>query len=208
MRKNADHADMSARWITGLLLAMSIGLFAARGIDIYTTPASSAANQTDLSSVVESLVGAGHVRISDTGNGDIIVLLNGPENEIDDALSNRITKLIKAAEPNRAITLEQFPFAEGTTPTPSMVDTAELIALAIFAGLTAWLGLTSLRQSTTTESMSEPSQHHVPRQMPIERPPQPPLRANIDEAANLARRKPAHAAAVIREWLHERGESI
>lgn len=201
------------RLLAGLVLGLCLVALGLRALALFTVPQDRAAT-SELTRLAETLTGPGLARVIDTGSGSLVILIDGPETQIEPALSARLTRLVGAASPDRDINIDQFPFARGVTNRPSAIALGELAALGLAASLAAWLVLTLHASTATPADMIRsrlattmtPLRQHAPE------PDAPAGRRGgqaraTDRAADLAAKNPARAAAVIRGWLREKGET-
>jgi hypothetical protein len=199
------------RLLATLACALALGLLAWRGAGLLTQPGPPAAAspaEAALADVLSPVAGPGLSRVSLSWNaegGRTLLLL------IDESATPRLGDLQRiapvaaglSAEKGDRLVIETVTFANGLPGRPGLAAWAELAGLAalvLLAGLITHLsGRSAPVPAPATEILSAP----VP--MPAERPREPvrairPVPA-AEPAAEIARRDPARAAAVVRGWM-------
>ncbi len=199
------------RLLATLACALALGLLAWRGTGLLTQPGPPAAAspaEAALADVLSPVAGRGLSRVSLSWNaegGRTLLLL------IDESATPRLGDLQRiapvaaglSAEKGDRLVIETVTFATGLPGRPGLAAWAELAGLAalvLLAGLITHLsGRSAPVPAPATQILSAP----VP--MPAERPREPvrairPVPA-AEPAAEIARRDPARAAAVVRGWM-------
>ncbi|MBI1400861.1 hypothetical protein [Hyphomonas sp.] len=215
--KTADTAQAGLlRPLALLACALALGLLAWRGAALLTGPGAPVAAtpaEAALADILTPIAGPGLARISVAYNAEggrtLLVLL-------DDAAAPRIPELQRIAPiaagliPERGdkLVIETVAFAGGL---PGRPDMAAWIELAALAGLGLIGGALAVLARTPAPVAAAPSQI-LPAQQPVERPrealrAQRPVAVSTDAAADLARRDPARAAAVVRGWMTAKDET-
>lgn len=215
--KTADTAQAGLlRPLALLACALALGLLAWRGAALLTGPGAPVAAtpaEAALADILTPVAGPGLARVSVAYNAEggrtVLVLL-------DDAAAPRITELQRIAPiaagliPERGdkLVIETVAFAGGL---PGRPDMAAWIELAALAGLALIGGALAVLARTPAPVAAGPSQI-LPAPQPVERPrealrAQRPVAVSTDAAADLARRDPARAAAVVRGWMTAKDET-
>lgn len=199
------------RLLAALACALALGLLAWRGAGLLTQPGPSAAAspaEAALADVLSPVAGPGLSRVSLSWNaegGRTLLLL------IDESAAPRLGDLQRiapvaaglSAEKGDRLVIETVTFATGLPGRPGLAAWAELIGLAVLvllAGLITHLsGRSAPAAAPATQILSAPAP------MSAERPREPvrtirPVPA-AEPAAEIARRDPAKAAAVVRGWM-------
>ena len=199
-------ATPSTRAVALAACVVALGLLAWRGSAVLTrapaSPGPLSQTEASLLSVAEALAGQGHVRVSVTrqsGKAQQVLVLLDENAPVEDAV---LSGVVASAAGTGTVDLQRVAFAPGISGAPKPSDWAELSLLALLAGLAGWLGFRAPgaeAQSAPVEVMRET----LPvRRMPqADEAPKPAAPARNDEAADLARRDPARAAAVVRGWM-------
>lgn len=204
------------RLLATLACALALGLLAWRGAALLTQPGTVAASPAEaaLADVLSPVAGPGLSRVSLSWNaegGRTLLLL------IDESATPRLGDLQRiapvaaglSAEKGDRLVIETVTFATGLPGRPGLAAWAELIGLAalvLLAGLITHLsGRSAPAPVPATQILSAPAP------MPAERPREPvrairPVPA-AEPAAEIARRDPAKAAAVVRGWMRSEGET-
>lgn len=204
------------RLLATLACALALGLLAWRGAALLTQPGPVAASTAEaaLADVLSPVAGPGLSRVSLSWNaegGRTLLLL------IDESATPRLGDLQRiapvaaglSAEKGDRLVIETVTFATGLPGRPGLAAWAELIGLAalvLLAGLITHLsGRSAPAPVPATQILSAPAP------MPAERPREPvrairPVPA-AEPAAEIARRDPAKAAAVVRGWMRSEGET-
>ena len=201
------------RLLATLACALALGLLAWRGAGLLTQPGPPAAAspaEAALADVLSPVAGPGLSRVSLSWNaegGRTLLLL------IDESATSRLGDLQRiapvaaglSAEKGDRLVIETVTFATGLPGRPGLAAWAELVGLAalvLLAGLITHLsGRSAPVPAPATQILSAP----VPMSQPAERPREPvralrPVPA-AEPAAEIARRDPAKAAAVVRGWM-------
>jgi hypothetical protein len=199
------------RLLATLACALALGLLAWRGVGLLTQPGPPVAAspaEAALADVLSPVAGPGLSRVSLSWNaegGRTLLLL------IDESATPRLGDLQRiapvaaglSAEKGDRLVIETVTFATGLPGRPGLAAWAELIGLAalvLLAGLITHLsGRSAPVPAPATQILSAPAP------MPVERPREPvrairPVPA-AEPAAEIARRDPAKAAAVVRGWM-------
>jgi hypothetical protein len=199
------------RLLATLACALALGLLAWRGAGLLTQPGPPAAAspaEAALADVLSPVAGPGLSRVSLSWNaegGRTLLLL------IDESATPRLGDLQRiapvaaglSAEKGDRLVIETVTFANGLPGRPGLAAWAELAGLAalvLLAGLITHLsGRSAPVPAPATQILS------APMPMPAERPREPvrairPVPA-AEPAAEIARRDPARAAAVVRGWM-------
>jgi len=201
------------RLLAALAFALALGLLAWRSAGLLTRPGPPAAAspaEAALADVLAPVAGPGLSRVSLSGNaggGHTLLLL------IDESAAPRLGDLQRiapiaaglSAEAGDRLVIETLPFATGLPGRPDLAAWAELAGLAalvVFAGLIAHLSGRSAPLGAPPPQILSPP---LPVPRPAERSREPvrairPLPA-AGPAAEIARRDPAAAAAVVRGWM-------
>lgn len=215
--KTADTAQAGLlRPLALLACALALGLLAWRGAALLTGPGAPVAAtpaEAALADILTPVAGSGLARVSVAYNAErgrtVLVLL-------DDAAAPRIPELQRIAPiaagliPERGdkLVIETVAFAGGL---PGRPDMAAWIELAALAGLALIGGALAALARTPAPVVAAPSQI-LPAPQPVERPREAPralrpVAVSTDAAADLARRDPARAAAVVRGWMTAKDET-
>lgn len=136
-RISSQSADRQSRQqlLAWSLCILALGLLAWRSTAIFTHPPQTSSTHP-LSTLVETIVGPGNAQISETGNGELLILLNGPVGVIDPATAARLNDIVQTISKNGvAPVLKQFPFAQSTSLIPTRAELTELSVLGLLAGL-------------------------------------------------------------------------
>ena len=207
------------RLLAALACALALGLLAWRGAGLLTQPgplAAASPAEAALADVLSPIAGPGLSRVSLSWNaegGRTLLLL------IDESAAPRLGDLQRiapvaaglSAEKGDRLVIETVTFATGLPGRPGLAAWAELIGLAalvLLAGLITHLsGRSAPAPVPATQILPAP----VPMSQPAERPREPvrairPVPA-AEPAAEIARRDPAKAAAVVRGWMRSGGET-
>jgi flagellar biosynthesis/type III secretory pathway M-ring protein FliF/YscJ len=214
--KTADTAQAGLlRPLALMACALALGLLAWRGAALLTGPGAPVAAtpaEAALADILTPIAGPGLARVSVAYNAEggrtVLVLL-------DDAAAPRIPELQRIAPlaagliPERGdkLVIETVAFAGGLPGRPDMAAWIELVALA---GLALIGGALAVLARAPVTAAAAPSQI-LPAPQPVERPrevprPMRPVAVPADAAADLARRDPARAAAVVRGWMMAKDE--
>ncbi len=201
------------RLLAALACALALGLLAWRGAGLLTQPGPPAAAspaEAALADVLSPIAGSGLSRVSLSWNaegGRTLLLL------IDESAAPRLGDLQRiapvaaglSAEKGDRLVIETVTFATGLPGRPGLAAWAELVGLAalvLLAGLITHLsGRSAPAPAPATQILSAP----MPMSQTAERPREPvrairPVPA-AEPAAEIARRDPAKAAAVVRGWM-------
>ena len=200
------------RLLATLACALALGLLAWRGAGLLTQPGPVAASPAEaaLADVLSPVAGPGLSRVSLSWNaegGRTLLLL------IDESATPRLGDLQRiapiaagfSADKGDRLVIETVTFATGLPGRPGLAAWAELAGLAalvLLAGLITHLsGRSAPLPAPATQVLSAP----VPMSHTSERPREPvrairPVPA-AEPAAEIARRDPAKAAAVVRGWM-------
>jgi flagellar biosynthesis/type III secretory pathway M-ring protein FliF/YscJ len=209
----------STRSLAMLICALALGLLAWRGAGVLTGPAAPApfnAAEAALADIVSPIAGPGLSRLSVTFNAEggrtvLIVLDKRASAQIPEL--ERIAALAAGIIPEQGdrLVIETVTFATGIPGRPTPEQWAELIGLAVLAvaggGLIAVSGAPLTVHSPAAQLISAPpaAPERTPAQAP--RAPRPvPVAQPTEAAAEMARRDPARAAAVVRGWMNTRDE--
>lgn len=216
--KTADTAQAGRlRPLALLACALALGLLAWRGAALLTGPGAPVAAtpaEAALADILTPIAGSGLARVSVAYNAEggrtVLVLL-------DDAAAARIPELERIAPiaagliPERGdkLVIETVAFAGGLPRRPDMAAWIELSALA---GLALIGGALAVLARAPAPVAAAPSQI-LPAPQPAERPREAPralrpVAVSTDAAADLARRDPARAAAVVRGWMTAKDEPV
>jgi flagellar biosynthesis/type III secretory pathway M-ring protein FliF/YscJ len=213
----------STRSLAMLICALALGLLAWRGAAVLTGPAAPApsnAAEAALADIVSPIAGPGLSRLSVTFNAEggrtvLIVLDKRASAQIPEL--ERIAALAAGIIPEQGdrLVIETVTFAAGIPGRPTPEQWAELIGLAVLAlaggGLIAVSGTPLTVQSPAAQLISAPAAapERTPERTPAQAPraPRPvPVAQPTEAAAEIARRDPARAAAVVRGWMNTRDE--
>ena len=201
------------RLLAALACALALGLLAWRGAGLLTQPGPPAAAspaEAALADVLSPIAGPGLSRVSLSWNaegGRTLLLL------IDESAAPRLGDLQRiapvaaglSAEKGDRLVIETVTFATGLPGRPGLAAWAELVGLAalvLLAGLITHLsGRSAPVPAPATQTLSAPMAMSQPAERPRE-----PVRAirpvpAAEPAAEIARRDPARAAAVVRGWM-------
>lgn len=213
-RTNPDKTQLarspSVRGLTLCLLVLALGLLGWRALSMFSAPVP-VANAHAFTPLAETLTGPGHVRVESDPNGALLILIDGPEGALSNALVTRLRNLASRLYPDAPpATIEQYPFADGATPRPSSTDLAELAVLLLIAGgLALSLGRSIVRAPNhlpdLTTPAHPPASFHPPSLQSVSEPAHaaPPAQLDtVEKAADLAQEDPEATAAIIRQWLH------
>jgi len=209
----------STRSLAMLICALALGLLVWRGAAVLTGPAApapSSAAEAALADIVAPIAGPGLSRLSVTFNAEggrtiLIVLDKRASAQIPEL--ERIAALAAGIIPEQGdrLVIETVTFAAGIPGRPTPEQWAELIGLAVLAlaggGLIAVSGTPLTVQSPAAQLISAPAA--APERTPAQTPraPRPvPVAQPTEAAAEIARRDPARAAAVVRGWMNTRDE--
>lgn len=216
--KTADTAQAGLlRPLALLACALALGLLAWRGAAVLTGPGAPVAAtpaEAALADILTPIAGPGLARVSVAYNAEggrtLLVLL-------DSAAAPRIPELQRIAPiaagliPERGdkLVIETVAFAGGL---PGRPDMAAWIELAALAGLALIGGALAVLARAPAPVAAAPSQI-LPAPQPVERPREAPralrpVAVSTDAAADLARRDPARAAAVVRGWMTAKDEAV
>ncbi len=200
-----------------LACALALGLLCWRGAALLTGPGAPVAAspaEAALADVLAPVAGPGLSRLSVTFNaegGRTVLLL------LDERASARLPELQRIAPiaagiiPERGdkVVIETVSFAEGLPGRPDAAAWAELAglgALVLIAGALALL-------TGKSAPVSVPAAQMITVPQPVERPREAPRAVRpaavvppADGAADIARRDPARAAAVLRGWMSTRDD--
>lgn len=215
--KTADTAQGGLlRPLAVLACALALGLLAWRGAALLTGPgAPVSANPAEaaLADILTPIAGPGLARLSVAYNAEggrtVLILL-------DETAAPRIPELQRIAPiaagiiPGRGdkLVIETVAFAGGL---PGRPDIAAWIELAALAGLVLISGALALFAGAPAQTIAAPAQI-LPVPQPMDRPREAPrairpVPASTDTAADIARRDPGRAAAVVRGWMSSRDET-
>jgi flagellar biosynthesis/type III secretory pathway M-ring protein FliF/YscJ len=207
-----------ARLLAALACALALGLLAWRGAALLTgpgAPVSATPAEAALSDILSPVAGPGLSRVSVAYNGDggrtVLVLLDETATPRLPEL-NRIVPIAAGIIPERGdrLVIETVAFAGGL---PGRPDLAAWIELAALAGLVLISGALAFLASATAPVATVPAQilpAATPAPQPVDRPRAvrpAATTAPADAAADIARRDPARAAAVVRGWMNSRDET-
>ncbi|MFN3911917.1 hypothetical protein [Hyphomonas sp.] len=215
--KTADTATRGLmRPLALLACVLALGLLAGRGAAVLTgpgAPASIPPAEAALADILTPIAGPGLARVSVAPNAEggrtVLILL-------DEAAAPRLTELQRIAPvaagilPDRGdkLVIETVAFAGGLPGRPDLAAWIELAALAGLVLLSGALAVFAGRAQPApvpAQILSSPQPADRPREAPR------PLRAvpaSADAAAaDIARRDPARAAAVVRGWMTSRDDT-
>lgn len=145
------------------LCALAFGLLAWRCLSIYSAPLT-LDSQHPLSELVAAIVGPGNAQISETANGNLLILLNGPAGAIDPVVATQLTDIVQAASIHETgPVLKQFPFATKAGFNPTETELTELAGLGLLASLALMLAFASRSQAS---AMPAPDHAHTPAKLP------------------------------------------
>lgn len=191
--------------------AIALGLLCWRGAALLTGPSRpAAANPAEaaLAEVLAPVAGPGLSRLSVTYNaegGRTVLIL------VDDTAAARIPDLQRIAplaaglipEQGDRLVIETVAFAGGVPGRPDAAAWVELAGLGfivlIAGGIVLSAGGPAPKRAPVAEILPAPAAVERPREAP--RPLRPVPAPQSDAAADLARRDPAKAAAVVRGWM-------
>jgi len=199
------------RLLATLTCALALGLLAWRGVGLLTQPGPPAAAspaEAALADVLSPVAGPGLSRVSLSWNaegGRTLLLL------IDESATPRLGDLQRiapvaaglSAEKGDRLVIETVTFATGLPGRPGLAAWVELIGLAALVLLAGLITHLSGRSAPVPALATQILSASAP--MPVERPREPvrairPVPA-AEPAAEIARRDPAKAAAVVRGWM-------
>ncbi len=207
------------RLLAMVVCALALGLLAWRGTSVLTgpnAPAPANAAEAALAGIVSPIAGPGLSRLSVTFNAEggrtILILL-------DESASARIPELERIAtlaagiipEQGDRLVIETVTFATGIPGRPKPEQWAELIGLALLAiaggALIFVSGSSSTVHTPAAQLISAPAAAPERASTEAPRAPRPvPVAQPTEAAAEIARRDPARAAAVVRGWMNTRDE--
>lgn len=201
------------RLLATLACALALGLLTWRGAGLLTQPGPPAAAspaEAALADVLSPIAGPGLSRVSLSWNaegGRTLLLL------IDETAAPRLGELQRiapvaaglSAEKGDRLVIETVTFATGLPGRPGLAAWAELISIAAIVLLAGLITHLSGRTAPVPAPMAQVLSAPVPIPQPAERPREPvrairPVPA-AEPAAEIARRDPAKAAAVVRGWM-------
>ncbi|MEO0881270.1 MAG: hypothetical protein AAFY34_00940 [Pseudomonadota bacterium] len=204
MIASANRSDTAFSWMTGALFVLAVGALFLR----FATNDSAQYQHTPSSpytALAETFVGAGNVRVGDTGSGDIIVLLNTDRQagRNDPAITQDITDMIEAMAPGRSVTIKDAPFSRTSAISSEPIFILEILALILMSGISGWLFIALQRRRQMVPADDPvPANDIVPRPSALvtalAKPASP-----IDKAADFAERQPARTADIITGWLSD-----
>jgi len=195
-----------------LACALALGLLCWRGAALLTGPGAAIAAspaEAALADVLAPVAGPGLSRLSVTWNaegGRTVLLL------VDERASARLPELQRIAPiaagilPERGDTLviETVAFAEGLPGRPDAAAWAELAGLAALVLIGGALAMLAGQSAPVPAPVAQILPASLPAERPREapRPMRPVAAAPVPaDAADIARRDPARAAAVVRGWM-------
>ena len=202
-----------------VILAIAVSLGVWRAASLLTGPDLTARSpaEASISGLVDPVAGAGRSRVSVTYNSEggrtVFVLLDSAAGGAAPEL-RRILPVASGLDTSGAdrLIIEQTQFARGLPGHPDSAAWMELGGLGLICLIAAGMAVASLRtrgeiaQSARPRSLPE-REEAGPRPEPVRtlRPVAPaPLPA---DAADVARRDPARAAAVLRGWMQSREDA-
>lgn len=207
------------RWLAMLICAVALSLLVWRGAAVLTGPTAPApanAAEAALAGIVSPIAGPGLSRINVTFNADggrtVLILL-------DERASAQIPELERIAtlaagiipEQGDRLVIETVTFATGIPGRPAPEQWAELIGLAVLAiaggALIFVSGSSPTVHTPAAQLISAPASAPERTSAEAPRTPRPvPVPQPTEAAAEIARRDPARAAAVVRGWMNTRDE--
>jgi len=191
-------------WIAGAIILLAAGLLGLQLVEQQPAQASEDA-QSPFASIAESLVGHGQVRIGDTGNGDIVVLVNAnrPDAAVSDNTIQSVTAIIGAMAPDRTVTVTEVRFAQPTIPTPSQIYLIEFSLIISIIALAGWMLLRALARVALPEDEPLIAANDTTLQpaLPVTGLSNP--ASPTEEAASFAERQPTRTAQIISRWLSD-----
>lgn len=213
--KGIDSAGGGAARLAALLVAaVALGLLAWRGASLLTrppAPAAASAAEAALADLILPVVGPGLARLSVTYNsagGRTVLIL------VDQGAADRIPELKRIApiaagilpEQGDRLVIETVAFAPGLPGRPGPEAWAELAALGLLVVLGGALALMGGQGQAAPQAVPQTLSPAAPVAERPREAPRPVRTASAPAqpevaAADLARRDPARAAAVVRGWL-------
>lgn len=196
--------------LAALFLALSLCVWRASSLltGAGTEPRGTA--EASLASLIDPIAGPGNSRISIAFNAEggrtVFVLLDAPAAPMAGDLQ-RILPEAAGLDFKRGdkLIIEQAMFARGLPGRPDTAAWLELGALGLVALISAGIALATLRQGAAP--LPEPERVTADLRAQPLRPLKPLATIPAPEAADLARRDPARAAAVLRGWMNDREEA-
>lgn len=198
-----------------LFLALSLGVWRAASLLTGSEPISRSPAEISLAGLIDPVAGPGNFRLAISHNpegGRTVFLLLDADAAAASADLQRILPDAAGLDFKRGdkLIIEQTSFARGL---PGRLDTAgwlELGGLGLIALISASMALATLRPGAVQVSGASPLRYRDPSAATARpesvRPLRPVPAAPAPEAADLARRDPARAAAVLRGWMHNGGD--
>lgn len=202
--------------LVALFLALSLCVW--RGSSLLTgaaaTPRSAA--EASLAALIDPVAGPGNSRISIAFNAEggrtLFVLLDTPAAPMAGDLQ-RILPEAAGLDFKRGdkLIIEQAAFARGLPGRPDTAAWLELGALGLIALISAGIALATLSRGAAPAAVSplRETDRAAAAELRAEalRPLRPLAPVPAPEAADMARRDPARAAAVLRGWMSDREEA-
>ncbi|MEM6412431.1 MAG: hypothetical protein AAF683_12935 [Pseudomonadota bacterium] len=205
MSESANRTELTQIWVAIALFVLSASALLLRLLSETSNPNAPLVPSSPYETVAETFVGAGNVRIGDSGTGDLVVLLNSnqPSQRKTANAAERITEIIQSMAPDRSVTVSTANFADQTFTAPGASYLFELVILVTLAGISGWLSLDLYRRKRTV-SFSDPKAvidsvpHVTPAVTRLAKP-----ASSTEKAAAVAKHQPEKTAKIIASWLNE-----
>ncbi|MEQ3745189.1 MAG: hypothetical protein ABNH53_03015 [Henriciella sp.] len=206
----AANRTPTTRILTLAAIIIAAGVLSFRALDLFASPAApingSALEQRAIN-LLEPLIGNNAVRVSIAGTEGrtILILLDGPAENLDPSLKANIEVILTASvgygAPRDTLTIKQFPFAAGTGTRLSPLQMAEFTGLGLLC-MTLLASLMLQNRSATPAEM-QPSQLPAKRASRPQQPEQASTLASPDiaKAADMAERNPSDTVHILRNWM-------
>lgn len=203
--------------LVALFLALSLCVWRGSSLLTGAPAAPRSAAEASLSALIDPVAGPGNSRISIAFNAEggrtLFVLLDTPAAPMAGDLQ-RILPEAAGLDFKRGdkLIIEQATFARGLPGRPDTAAWLELGALGLIALLSAGIALATLLgrgAAPVTVSPPREADRAAAAELCAEalRPLRPLAPVPAPEAADMARRNPARAAAVLRGWMSDREEA-
>ncbi|MEO9970302.1 MAG: hypothetical protein ABJG15_10875 [Hyphomonadaceae bacterium] len=216
------------------LCILALGLMVWRSVAIFTDQPHTPSTHP-LAVLVETVVGTGNAQISETANGELLILLNGPVGAVDPAIAARLNDIVQTiSSSGGAPVVRQFPFAQSPRTAPTTAELTELSALALLSMLGICVAFLAKPAAVSDVSSDQQARQKMPRPAnaptsmaalseylgdasdapPFDTGPQPVTIAPAPESAGprslvdaqrFARANPDVTAKVIENWIRARG---
>lgn len=205
--------NASPQGLAFLVLGLALLLLGWRALTVLTAPAQNQINPA-FTAAAETITGPDKLRVVEGDNGQLLILIDGPEGALASADATKLRQLAETLYPNAPpATIRQYPFAKGTPANPKTADLAELGVLMVLVLLAGGL-IFRISSSAKPDFEADTTLSHHPRAravpvnqtpalsaVPVKRSASP--QSPVEKATDLAQKNPEATAAIIRKWLRQ-----